>query len=1146
MSRRGRLFLLGALVLVPVVLAVSALRLAGSERGAELLVEALQRALPELVIEGQGGTLAEGRIGTLRWAGARETLVLRDIRWQLDRACLLRFALCADSLAAASLEIALAPALPDAPALDLAPLRLPADIHVSAGHLGSLRISREQQKLLHIDDIRFAATLLGSRVDVGTLELGLGDFRLRAAGRIDIEHQLPLAVTATATRQGWPAMGASARGDLSRLSVDARLGGAWPLTLNGTVDPLGDDLPLALNLRAEAPLALPGDLSAYGSLQEASATLAGNLLGINAEVRGATVSEWIGKNRLQASARWSPDQGVELQRALLQGEVGAMEASGKLGLAEAMPWQLALLLRDACLPRWAKTPGCHVGGTVHMEGALAGAATDLDAVLDLRGEVNAHPAALKGRVALDAAGALSLDAVELSSGGNRLQIAGTAGDRLALEGSLLLQGLADTLPQAAGRGQGAFRVGGSRALPEIDATLQLSGFRWQAHGADDLELALRWRSETDPSNRIAVQASGLALPGLGVQSLHAALSGSRAAHALAGNARIEGLAVELACAGAAASSGSNWSGNCERLDLTTREGLPDWRLDHSLRLAWNGPARSLSVDPFCLRSKDTAACSTGRIRVAPDMVEGIALRADALPVAFLAAWLPEEVQAGGTLAVALDASRRGQEPLRIDAKVSSEALRLEPLAAGEEVPFEFRDIELSLRSEREALRLRVAARSGTEGRLEGALELSGTAPASALSGSVSVNGFDVGPMLRILPGSLDTAGRLDGSLKIGGTVAKPALAGEFGVTQGRFAHEGLPQPIEDFSLALRFAGADAEFDGKLRTRAGTGGIDGNLRWAGEDWSARLRLHAQELLLEPRRGMRIHVIPDITVELDPALARITGEVQIPEAEVDLESLPESAVSVSRDTVIVGRQRVTPGIDYALSVNLILGKAVHLRGFGADARLGGALRLRRGPDLPLEGRGEVKILDGRYIAYGQRLEVTEGNLLFRGPLERPELRITAVRHIDDDPVTVGVQVRGDAKTPEVTVFSRPTMPESRALHYLLTGRAPASGTDNELAVGSAMMQLGISGAGKVTGKILGKLGIQDFQVDSRKVQGGTEVQLSGYLTPDLFLRYGVSTFDKVNTFRLRYRLTPRFFVEAVSGVENAVDFLYSFSR
>ena len=190
--------------------------------------------------------------------------------------------------------------------------------------------------------------------------------------------------------------------------------------------------------------------------------------------------------------------------------------------------------------------------------------------------------------------------------------------------------------------------------------------------------------------------------------------------------------------------------------------------------------------------------------------------------------------------------------------------------------------------------------------------------------------------------------------------------------------------------------------------------------------------------------------------------------------------------------------------------------------------------------------MKILDGRYTAYGQRLEVTAGSLLFRGPLGRPGLRITAVRRIEDEQISVGVQVRGDAKAPEVTVFSKPTMPESRALHYLLTGRAPATGDNNELALSSTAMRMGLAGAGVVTGRVLGKLGIQDFQIDSRDVQGGTEVQLSGYLTPDLYLRYGVSTFEKVNTFRLRYRLTPRFFVEAVSGVENAVDFLYSFHR
>jgi translocation and assembly module TamB len=141
---------------------------------------------------------------------------------------------------------------------------------------------------------------------------------------------------------------------------------------------------------------------------------------------------------------------------------------------------------------------------------------------------------------------------------------------------------------------------------------------------------------------------------------------------------------------------------------------------------------------------------------------------------------------------------------------------------------------------------------------------------------------------------------------------------------------------------------------------------------------------------------------------------------------------------------------------------------------------------------------------------------------------------------------VRVRGDARNPDVRVFSSPPMEENRALYYLLTGRAPAENTDTDLAVASVMMQMGLSGTSKLTGGLMHQFGIEDFQIDARKVEGGTEVHLSGYLTSDIQFRYGVSTFDKVNTFRLRYRLARQVFVEGISGVENAVDFLYSFER
>ena len=38
-----------------------------------------------------------------------------------------------------------------------------------------------------------------------------------------------------------------------------------------------------------------------------------------------------------------------------------------------------------------------------------------------------------------------------------------------------------------------------------------------------------------------------------------------------------------------------------------------WRLDHALSLAWSAAPRRLTLEPFCLRSRNTAACSSGRV-----------------------------------------------------------------------------------------------------------------------------------------------------------------------------------------------------------------------------------------------------------------------------------------------------------------------------------------------------------------------------------------------------------------------------------------------------------------------------------------------------------------------------------------------------
>ena len=57
--------------------------------------------------------------------------------------------------------------------------------------------------------------------------------------------------------------------------------------------------------------------------------------------------------------------------------------------------------------------------------------------------------------------------------------------------------------------------------------------------------------------------------------------------------------------------------------------------------------------------------------------------------------------------------------------------------------------------------------------------------------------------------------------------------------------------------------------------------------------------------------------------------------------------------------------------------------------------------------------------------------------------------------------------------------------------------------------------------------------------------SQVVVSGYVLPGLQVKYGVGIFDSLATLTLRYRLMPKLYLEAVSGVDQALDLLYQSS-
>ncbi len=200
--------------------------------------------------------------------------------------------------------------------------------------------------------------------------------------------------------------------------------------------------------------------------------------------------------------------------------------------------------------------------------------------------------------------------------------------------------------------------------------------------------------------------------------------------------------------------------------------------------------------------------------------------------------------------------------------------------------------------------------------------------------------------------------------------------------------------------------------------------------------------------------------------------MSGEVNIPWARIEIESLPESAVSPSKDVHLRGeldREEPLDIVHASVLVNIDKNKTeeVKLEAFGLTASLYGGIRVNTQPALV--GYGDLQILNGRYNAYGQQLIIQTGEVQFNGPIDQPLLLVEAIRDPakTDDDVIAGIRIDGAADSPSINLFSEPAMDQQGVLSYLLTGSGPNSGTQDP-NYAALLVGFGLSNTKTLTGK------------------------------------------------------------------------------
>ncbi|TXL68662.1 translocation/assembly module TamB domain-containing protein [Zeimonas arvi] len=730
--------------------------------------------------------------------------------------------------------------------------------------------------------------------------------------------------------------------------------------------------------------------------------------------------------------------------------------------------------------------------------------------------------------------------------------AGRDGDRLSLRLRLpSLAAVGTALPLALGL-EGALTAEGEVSVPGFDAA-----------ALERSQVVLR------------IDARGLRHPAATVERARITVEGTLGAHRMAfdlgraqvGSTRVAGSLVAsggLALPGLAAGQPGRSAGQAGG-DARATGASPAWRWEGRIdRLATELPLAVALAAPMPL------AVEPGSVRAGPGSLRADGGRLDIADFALREGRieLAGEAQA---LPVSRWAERFGLIP-RDAATIDEVRLGGRWTLAGTSVD----DLD-------GALQLRVS----TTERLDAGGQADLRLQRGALSGRVDLVLPSLAVANRMIGPEWAVAGRLRVAADLSGTLREPGFAGTLEGRELAMIQRRLGWRLGDGVLDARFDGDRLEVK-TLRLASGEGSVTLSGTLLLEGARGDFRLLADRLPVPIGPGQRIVVSGDTRIESRAAELQWTGKIRADEGLIELRggeapSLPGDVVIVDASAPPAPRGAGAAGSAAAQSgpaqsesalrlgadLEVDLGERIRVRGSGVDARLAGTLRLRGTlPDAP-RATGTVRIRDGTYTAYGQKLEISRGRVIFNGPLDNPVLDITAMRR--GPAVEAGVAVTGTVLSPRVKLVSEPEVPDSQKLSWLVLGVGPEDArTGGQVAAlqAAAATLFGGEGGGLVSG-IQESLGLDVLTIrnaaasgfdanfgasfpgqagtGSAPATGATQdvVAIGKRLGSRMLITYEQGLRGIWSLLRFQYDITRRLSVRAQTGTDTAVDLLYFYS-
>lgn len=775
--------------------------------------------------------------------------------------------------------------------------------------------------------------------------------------------------------------------------------------------------------------------------------------------------------------------------------------------------------------------------------------------LTAQGQLRGLPLQLDGQLAY-LGDHIKISQLALDYGQTHVKVSGRAGwtpdAKLALQWSIASKDLSQLWPKLAGTLKTTGRGEGTVSAPSIDATLTARDIKYNDYrvAAVDLDADVDWSGATQ--SHVALDVSGVQAAGQKVESITFNLAGTPAQHAA--NLDLDSNTAQLAL---------TLDGGLNKQQEVWDFTLTDLQVAYGKLAPWTlvGPASGqLSADTqriadACLSSGDARLCVTGQHN--SDGTQA-SLQLSDLAFAYAEPFMPDNLDISGALSGTVDVKlpKDGTPVAKVQMKTTAGEV-VTRRGDGEQVrvlAFEPAHIEASLADT--ALHATLDLPLDDTGHIKAQFAVApGKIPLTKrpLSGALHIDVTKLDFVTRLVSEIADISGQISGDMRISGTLAAPQVMGDIALNASRLVLLSPGLVLTDVQMTASGQGDAIDLALSAHSGGGTLSVDGGVSFDGAGPTIELTIDGKAFQIANTPMVRAWISPDMAVAVTPKAVQVTGVLKVPKARITPRNLPAAGVqTVAGDAVIVDQKKgVAEKAARAITadIKVVLGD-VRIKGFGLKTGINGALRVQQVPGEPVTGTGKLTLVDGSYRAYGQNLDIQSGHIYFAGgPIANPGVELRAARYPAED-VTVGVLVTGSVEKPDIKLWSEPAMSQAEILSWLLLGRPLEGTTDGQgNLIAKAALALGGGRSNKVLDNIGDALGLDDIGLGSAAGHGAGETafMVGKYLTPKLYISYGVGIFSSVSTLSLRYTLNSHWKLQSQSSdVATGADIIYTFER